>query len=56
MIEFNAVFEVASMAKGIPGLDIGLLDRSGHIVGPERATRPVDPITIDVSIPDGDWY
>ena len=55
MLEFNAVFEVASMAKGIPGLDIGLLDRSGHIVGPERATRPVDPITIDVSIPDGDW-
>lgn len=55
MLEFNAVFEVASMAKGIPGLDIGLLDRSGHIVGPAHATRPADPVTIDVSIPDGDW-
>ena len=55
MLEFNTVFEVASMAKGIPGLDIGLLDRSGHIVGPEHATRPADPVTIDVSIPDGDW-
>ena len=55
MIEFNAVFEVASMTKGIPGLDIGLLDRSGHIVGPEHATRPADPVTIDVSMPDGDW-
>ncbi len=55
MLEFNAVFEVASMAKGIPGLDIALLDRSGHIVGPEHATRPADPVAIDVSIPDGDW-
>ena len=55
MLEFNAVFEVASMARGIPGLDIALLDRGGHVVGPEHATRPADPVTLDVSIPDGDW-
>lgn len=53
VVDVDSLLAVAGMLGGVPGLDVGLLDRSGARMGSLTAVMPPDPVYANVSTPDG---
>jgi signal transduction histidine kinase/CheY-like chemotaxis protein len=55
VVDEQAIFEVAGVLAGIPGLDIAVLDRSDRVFFPSGATRPDRAVAVAITAPDGNW-
>jgi signal transduction histidine kinase len=55
VLDEGAIFDVAAMAQGIPGLTIAVLDRHDSVFYPAGATQPDRAVAVGISAPDGNW-
>jgi signal transduction histidine kinase/ActR/RegA family two-component response regulator len=55
LIDLDTLFAVSSLINGVSGLDVGVMDKNGTLIGPKSGTKPPDAIAVTVSAPDGDW-
>jgi signal transduction histidine kinase/ActR/RegA family two-component response regulator len=55
LIDLDTLFAVSSLLNGVSGLDVGVVDKNGTVIGPKSGTKPPDAIAVKVSAPDGDW-
>ena len=53
VVDVDSLLSVAGLLHGVKGLDVALLDREGKPMGSEIGRAPVDPVHVDVAIPDG---
>jgi two-component system cell cycle sensor histidine kinase/response regulator CckA len=53
VVDVDSLLAVAGMLNGVPGLDVGLLDRRGVRMGSSKSPMPADPVKVDVVTPDG---
>jgi two-component system, cell cycle sensor histidine kinase and response regulator CckA len=53
VVDVDSLLSVAGLLGGVPGLDVGLLDRSGSRMGSLAAIMPPDAVHADIATPDG---